>query len=40
MKIGIFKESNLPDEIAFDPRSILSDDSTSRVLFALFISLW
>jgi len=25
MEIGIFNESNLPDEIAFDHRSILSD---------------
>jgi hypothetical protein len=25
MEIGIFNESNLPDEIAFDHRSMLSD---------------
>jgi ADP-ribose pyrophosphatase YjhB (NUDIX family) len=25
LKIGIFTKSNLPDEIAFDPRSILKD---------------
>ena len=40
MEMGIFNESNLPDEIAFDHRSILSDYFKRAFWIALLLGFW